>query len=565
MISSSLCYVLILESGQVAAATAWFVLTMLATALRTYGLSRLVRWNQEDPTAKLFVTSLLSLFTGVACGSILFFFPLVGAFERAMLTAMLISFCTGAVLINAGYRPIFLSFVLPIFGTMTLLWMINPGAPIEDRLALYIGVTLVFMLITLAVIAQETFNAFAQSVEISDRQTQLTDELTEALAAMKAARADAETSSRSKTRFISAASHDLRQPVHVLSMYGAILSSASVDSKTKNIVSNMNVAVESLSSQLSTLLDLSRLDSGEMKPEFAAINLCEVLNLLVRDIGQIAERQGITIRNEVEHPVHVWSDRDMLMRILQNLCGNALKYTQKGSIALRVRKQGETVCLQVMDTGIGIDEAEQIHIFDEFYQVANANRDTRMGLGLGLSIVERLVHSLNHQIEVQSKVGEGTCISLSMATCASAQGAEVLHSPGRPAMERVEAVSGLWVHVVDDDQAIRDSMGALLRERGCHVTETRSVADTCEFLEVESPSVILVDLRLAGENTGLDIIEWLNEHRPDLPAALITGEAVQPLKVFERFPNLRVLQKPVSESVLAHEINLLVRHSLASA
>lgn len=120
LISSSLCYVLILKSGFITAATVWFGLTILTTALRIFGLSRIVNWHQDDPTDKLFVTSALSLGTGLVCGSILLFFPLVGAFERAMLTAMLISICTGAVLINAGYRPIFLSFVLPVFGTMGL-------------------------------------------------------------------------------------------------------------------------------------------------------------------------------------------------------------------------------------------------------------------------------------------------------------------------------------------------------------------------------------------------------------------------------------------------------------
>mgnify|MGYP000374022188 CR=1 FL=1 len=557
LVSCLMCCMLLFGTVGTPYLAAWFLLCAAATGTRVLVLSRLVRRREPDPTAKLALTAALSLMTGSAYGSIVVSFPSIGVFERAMLTTMLISFCSGAVITNSGYRPVFLSFVLPILGSLALLWMLNPGQPIGDGLALFIGAWLLLIVVTLVVIAQDTFDAFAISAESSARQERLTAELGAALAEAESARTEAEISSRSKTRFLAAASHDLRQPVHVLSLYGAVLGSADMSPKARRIVDQMNTAVESLSAQLSSLLDLSRLDAGDVKPSLGAVDLEVLVGTLTAEFEKMADERGIALIEDLERPLFVRSDPEMLSRILRNLCGNALKYTFEGSVTLSARCGADVVTLAITDTGIGIDEHDRAHIFEEFYQASNAGRDTSEGLGLGLSIVQRLVGALRHEIEVSSVPGLGTTVSLRMERCRAPTA--VLEPPARESTARgVRLPPGLWVHVVDDDAAVRGSMRALLEGHGCRVTLTACASSTLRFLERRAPAVILVDMRLGGETSGMDVIASVKNTRPGLAAALITGEELEVGANDDRVAGVPVFRKPLSEAELLGGIEALL-------
>lgn len=494
--------------------------------------------------------ALLSFCIGSAFGAVLFFFPESAPFERAMLTAILLGVCSGAVISNSGFRPIFLCYTMPMLIPLGVVWIINPGSDLSDTVAVCVGFSVFLVTLVQAIMAQEVFDAFSRSVALADRLEDQTHELSVALENAENAQNRAEASSESKTRFIAAASHDLRQPVHVLNLFGAALKNADVNPKTREIIDDMNIAVESLSAQLNTLLDISEIDSGTVEPIMEIVDLHELAGTLKQEFQKLAENKNIALVSKVSVGVSVWSDPAMLSRILRNLCSNAIKYTHSGSVTFQAEIEHDEVKICIIDTGIGIEKGDSQKVFEEFYQISNPARDRTRGLGLGLSIVERLVSTLGHTIELNSTPGVGTRIALGVGSRVSNKGKSSMLVNPSPSQDANELPLGFWVHLVDDDQTVRRSMQALLMTLGCKVTSTTSTVETLEFLASRHPSALLVDLRLQDNDSGLDIVDSVTNSHPKLPIALITGETLTDSDIAERYPDLLMLQKPVPMEAL---------------
>ncbi len=262
------------------------------------------------------------------------------------------------------------------------------------------------------------FNEMATALEASHRRSAnaLADseaELARQLEIAKAKKEEAERASEAKSRFLAAASHDLRQPLHALTLFATELASGMTKTHNLQLASQIVTAAGSMGELLSALLDVSRLDIAAVQPNRQAVALEPLLEVITDSHHQTAKAKGLSLRHR---PTALWVDTDpqLLRRMIGNLVSNAVRYSDHGGVLVGARKRGDRVRIEVWDTGVGIDETHLPYLFHEFYQVANPERDSTKGLGLGLSIVARLAGILDHPIEVRSRPGRGSVFAVSI-------------------------------------------------------------------------------------------------------------------------------------------------------
>jgi signal transduction histidine kinase len=276
------------------------------------------------------------------------------------------------------------------------------------------------------------------------------------------ARRDAENANIAKSRFLAAASHDLRQPLHALGLFASALNQRTQDAESRELTGRINQSIEALESLFSEVLDVSRLDAGAVGVNLQAVQLQPLFDRIANDLSSAAEEKNLALRF-VPTARLVRSDPVLLERILRNLVANAIRYTEAGGILVGLRPRAGRLVLEVRDAGIGIAAEHQARVFDEFYQVGNVERDRRQGLGLGLSIVKRLCDLLGHGLELASAPGRGTVVRIALEA-----------AQAEPANDEVFAVpvianslKGARIVVIDDEVDVRDSMLALLGSWGC--------------------------------------------------------------------------------------------------
>jgi CheY-like chemotaxis protein/nitrogen-specific signal transduction histidine kinase len=355
---------------------------------------------------------------------------------------------------------------------------------------------------------------------------------------------------RAKTHFLAAASHDLRQPIHSMNVLVAALSMRPLDERGQQITQLLANVNKTLAAQLDALLDISRLDAGTVEVAHRLQHLDRLVTEHFQLMENAARDRGLRCSLQVDGPVPVWTDPGLLLRVISNLTDNAIKYNrQEGEVRLRVWREGDQACLSVADTGIGIAQAEQPKVFREFYQVDNVERDRTKGLGLGLSIVQRLSALLDIQVALASTAGQGTEITLRMPLAARAG------APGAPAATTGEgsagqAPSGLRVLVVDDDAQVRQSMELLLTEVGCQVYLATGTAQACEIARRHTLDVLLSDMRLLAGDDGLKVLQSVRALQPGLPAVLITGETGPEQLRLAQGAGVPLLHKPVDLDAL---------------
>jgi signal transduction histidine kinase len=331
-----------------------------------------------------------------------------------------------------------------------------------------------------------------------------------------------ELASRQKSRFLAAASHDLRQPLHALELWAGLLRSSLTSPQAVERWEKMNLSVVSLDTLFSGLLDLSRFDMGSITPDLSNVSLQRLFRGLDNDYRGEAEAKGIELRL-ADTALWVRSDPLWIERVLRNLLANAIKYTHKGSVAVWCEEGADTVRVVVQDTGMGISPSDQQNIFEEYYQVDNPGRRSDRGVGLGLAIVKRACDLLDHPISVCSEVGAGSEFSVVLPKRHS----EVLADVKVSGVEAFAAsLDGLVVVVIEDDHNTAQAMMELLEECHC-VPVVHADADAAiAFLSSHelTPQAILADYRLENGLTGIDAIESVRAKYGDIPAALVSGE-----------------------------------------
>ncbi|MDH4276265.1 MAG: hybrid sensor histidine kinase/response regulator, partial [Gammaproteobacteria bacterium] len=456
---------------------------------------------------------------------ILFLFPTINVIAALVLSsyfAAYVAFCSPLTLIVAARLLVESD---PIF--FTLGWFVPAALPMHLFYAYHISKT------------------WQQSIQLRFENLELVSELTKQKNEAEAAQNIAEEANRSKTRFLAAASHDLRQPLHALTLFAEALAHGTHDVKQRGIVDNIKTSVTAMEGLFNTLLDISKLDAGVIQPKPRGVRMRDILAPLENECKELARQNNLNFSCDHRDTI-VQTDPVLLETVLRNLLSNAFRYTQRGGIWIRCFPVDDNIiAIEVEDTGIGIPNDQCDYIFNEFSQLNNTERNKTKGLGLGLAIVKRIVTLLQHSIHVESKLylGSKFILHLPKADVASA----IEDSDDQLGIETYSTPS-LCVLIVDDDDMARNSLSELLIHWGYHVISAESAREATDSIArgVATPDVIIADYQLRNNLTGIDAIDCLHAMlERKIPALIVTGyilpEHLQQAKQ-RGFP---ILNKPV--------------------
>ncbi|GAB4127136.1 MAG: hypothetical protein Fur0040_09960 [Sideroxydans sp.] len=398
------------------------------------------------------------------------------------------------------------------------------------------------------------------AAQLQQQRATLEQRIAEATREMRVQKEQAEQANQDKTRFLAAASHDLRQPMHAMGLFIGELHNRVSTPAQRQIVEKIEESVEAMSGLLDSLLDISKLDAGVVVAQEQVVALAPLLYRLQEDFSIQAMKRGITLHVR-ECTDSVMSDPLLLHRILMNLVSNALRYTaEHGSVLVACRRRGTQIHIEVRDNGPGIPAEQQQAIFKEFVQLANAARDRSKGLGLGLAIVDRLCRLLGHRIAVRSAPGRGTTFVLELPRVPDVQ--ELLQDPPTippVAHKQVRELEGLRVLVVDDDELVRRGTADLLAAWGCAVTEAGSLAQVRANCAQQEFDLVVCDYRLP-DGTGLQLADCLVEHHRDQTAfVLVSGDTSPEVLRQVAAHRLHLLHKPVRPAKLRSMIALAIK------
>ena len=524
----------------------WLLFAMGVLAFRWRWLGLLPSRNELSLPTRLRIAVALSLLNGLAHGASLAAFPVLTEAERAFFTVLLLGLCTGAVGTTAGHRPLFIAYTLPVLIPLTVLWAWSPQAHdpswVERSLALLIAL---YFLILLG-LAREAWKRFLESVRIRYQERSLNLKL-------QAALLHANEANLAKTRFLAAASHDLRQPLHTVGLLVAALSLRPASERDKEIIDLLGQVTVALSAQLDGLLDISKLDAGVVFAENKVFNLDDLMRQHHAELDAAAHAKGLQADLKSTANVFVETDPNLFLRVLRNLTDNALKFTESGCVGLELTTDAGLAVVVVRDSGMGIPRELQAQVFEEFYQVHNPERDRSKGLGLGLSIVRRLADLLGIEIAMDSTPGAGTVFELRLPLARRPEPAAINHHPSD------EHYLGLNVLVLDDERSVRYSIRLLLEEMGCTCMDAGSTQEALDLARQRCPDLVLADLRLRGDENGIAAIRELRALCGEVPALLISGDTAPDRLQDARRAGIRLLHKPVGLNALRAEMRAALR------
>jgi signal transduction histidine kinase len=478
------------------------------------------------------------------------FYPYGGALQQIALILVVYTFCVACVPILAPQFGLYLGFVGLVY------------LPAIARVAQHSGAlgvqTAVVMFIAMAmtlVLGRNYRAAFDKLSRLQWRTKALMEQLRVEKSLADAARHDAEVANRAKTQFFAAASHDLRQPLHAMSLFAEALRQRSHDDEVIELVNSINASVDALEGLFSELLDITRIDTGGVEVKAADFAVADIFRRLRLHFAPNAFEKGLTLRFRGEHH-HAHADPLLVERILRNLVSNAIRYTDDGGVLVACRRRGERLLLQVWDTGPGIRETEQKRVFEEFYQVPGSSKpapDQKKGLGLGLAIVKRLAGLMNEPLAMRSVPGHGTVFTLELAV-------------GKPAPAARESVptraplgltlTGQLIVVVEDEPAVRSGLEVLLKGWGAEVASFDGVATAARWARqcdarVTQPRLLIVDYRLDDGRTGVEAIDLLRDvFGQAVPAIVVTGSTMTAHDAEAERHDFHLLIKPVVPSRL---------------
>jgi two-component system, sensor histidine kinase len=454
--------------------------------------------------------------------------------------AFMYGLIAGAVVVDGPHFPSFVAFALPTLVPVVVRCFFQ-GTPES----MGIGAAGVVGLAHGLFAALNASRLSVKSIESSLQNADLVRELGRQSEITELARAQAEAANREKSRFLAAASHDLRQPVHALGLFATAARQASTDDERRSIIEHMALSVVSLSALFDSLLEISRLDAGVLETRLGTVPLSATLRRLGAEYTREAEQKQLGFRLNVGN-FNVRTDALLLEQLLRNLLSNAVRYTEHGAILLAARRRADHVRVEVWDTGVGIEPHQQAQIFEPFYQVNNPERDSRRGVGLGLAIARRIAVMLDHRLELASRPGRGSRFSLELPLIEAGTPSE--RPPAHESSLEAISLMGVVIVAIDDEPTVLTAVELLLAQHGCRVVTARSAAEALHELEQNElvPELLLADLRLSGADTGLEAIARLRSvYGESLRAAIVTGDTA-PQRLLEiRSSGFLVLHKPV--------------------
>jgi len=405
------------------------------------------------------------------------------------------------------------------------------------------GIVTTYSDITERVAASE---ALARANETLERRVrERTAELMEVNQALAIAKRKADEANLDKTRFLTAASHDVLQPLNAARLYVTSLVERELASGEAQLVRNVDASLEAVEEILNILIEISRLDTGRLEPDITSFPLDEVFERLKVEFAPLAREKAELELRVVSTRMWVRTDRRLLRRVLQNLLANAIKYTPKGKVLLGVRRHGSELTVEVCDTGAGIPKSKRAVIFKEFERLEETAASVR-GLGLGLSIVERIGKVLGHQVDLRSVPGKGSIFSVKLPRAAPGvvEPAPVPVSAGR--------IRGLNVLCIDNERAVLDGMRVMLSGWGCKVITAQNAAEAIDRLQPghTKPDIILADYHL-DSGTGLDAVAAVRTaERSHTPVIIISADHTPEVQREIRRRGYAFLRKPLKAAAL---------------
>ncbi|MBK7616903.1 MAG: response regulator [Burkholderiales bacterium] len=457
-----------------------------------------------------------------------------------LVLAVIAGMSGGATATLALLLPLQLAFLLPVFFMITLkVWWLGDPA--------YFGLGLICVGYLASLLHHGLVNARATRTTIGLRfeNIALLEKLHAETQLAQDARLEAEQANAAKSKFLAAASHDLRQPIHAQGLFLEVLAHTALDAQQRELLASAGAAREASAEMLNTLLDFSRIEAGVVQPQVQAFRVQNLLNKIEREFVQQADAKGLAYRSR-ESALVLQSDPALVELILRNLVSNAIQYTQHGGLLVTCRRRGEQALLEVWDTGMGIAASQQAEVFREFHQLGNPERDRSKGLGLGLAIVNGLAHTLGHAVSLSSSPQRGSVFRLALPL-----------APGSaPAVLPAPEDNAAWqsqrrVLVIDDDAQVREGMLHLLRDWGCLCDAASTVDEALVLAQNTRPDLVISDYRLGEQRTGIEAIAALRALVGGvLPGLLITGDTAPDRLREATASGIPLLHKPVSTSQL---------------
>ena len=442
------------------------------------------------------------------------------------------------------------------------------GAPLLRGYMIYLTCTISSVLVALAVVggpialpgcvmvavyylltalhARNLARAARDSIELRFDNERLVTQLRAQTERAVQALATAEQANQDKSRFLAAASHDLRQPLHAMGLFLDTLARSPLTAQQASVLGHARTASGAASEMLTTLLDYSRLEAGVVQAHDAPFAVQPLLGALEQEFGPQADAAALVYRTR-ETTAAALADKALVDLVMRNFISNALRYTRTGGLLIACRARGGRLALEVWDTGCGIAPAHLQDVFKEFHQLGNPERDRRKGLGLGLAIVQRLAQAMHTQVEVRSRLGRGSVFRLWLTPWRGALVDEAVASAHDGA-----SLAGRRVLVVDDDEPVRLGMQSLLASWGCHCLCAESAADALARLhQMPQPDVVVTDFRLRHEETGRQVLDTLRAHlQRSVPAIIMTGDTSPQRLRDAQSTGALLLHKPVSAAQL---------------
>lgn len=372
------------------------------------------------------------------------------------------------------------------------------------------------------------------------------------------AKDSAEQANKSKTRFLAAASHDVLQPLNAALLLLSTLSTIQDSEEGKRLCRQVERSMETMDTLLRNLLYMSRLDAGDVKPHFQTVSLDRMFESIASDFEPIAKVRNLDLRVR-KSGLHVWSDPTMLRRTTQNIVANALRYTKEGGALIVAGKRSDQVQIRIADTGVGIERSRFKDIFVEFQRCTQGQDDldrSSAGMGLGLAIVERMMHTLNHSLTLNSTVNRGSCFSLWLPFAAPPQQKTAPQSLAHRNAEKMSSVKlkKARILIIENDLAALQAMEALLGQWGCELRLASSAREAMSSLSRDkgwTPEIIVADQHLDNGERGTSVVRVLRQLVGcQVPAVIITADPSERLWKMADQGGLDVMQKPVKPAQL---------------
>ena len=543
-----------------------FAVMAVARLLLWQAFRRATLRTRDDWSRWLRRSNIGTLLAGVFWGFTGWAFYVEGiGLQQTGLIIIVYTFCVVGIPVLSIQPRIYLA-----FGALSFLPLVVRIASVGDSYSYQLAGELVLIISFTTILARTYRQTLQRAIDLKVQADELLVQLRIEKEAAEAARQEAEVANRAKTQFFTAASHDLRQPLHAMGLFAEALRQrvrepagppqgrtpegearrVNNDAEVAQLVNSINESVDALEGLFSELLDITRIDNGGVEVHEQHFAVGDILRKLRLNFEPGAFEKGLSLRLRSGERV-VFADPLLVERILRNLVSNAIRYTNDGSVLVSCRQRGDRVVLQVWDTGIGIREAERARIFEEFYQVPNTgvvSPEQRKGLGLGLAIVKRLADLMHAPLSVRSQVGRGTVFTLELPV-GKAPRAPVQAVPGKGPLGIT--LEGRLVVIVEDEPAVRGGLEVLIKGWGASIASFDSVAASAAWAQASDPAIVkpdllIVDYRLEDGLTGVDAIKALRARfGAAVPAILVTGSTMTGHEMDAQTHNFHLLIKPV--------------------